>query len=137
MACYVGKDGVVKVTGDGSGDTAQTVGEVTNFSLEETAETIECTSMGNTYREYIASYKNWTASMEVHWDPDDNGQLELAPGETVTLALYPEGDGVGDTELSGSAIVTSLTREAEFDGLVTATIEVQGNGALSSGTVSS
>lgn len=128
MGCFVGKDGIVKVG-------AVTVGEVTNFSLEETAETIECTAMGDTYRDYIASYKNWTASVDVHWDPDDAGQTGIVVGTEITINLYPEGDVAGDVVFTGTAIVTGRTINAVFDGLIDASLTLQGKGELSTGTV--
>jgi hypothetical protein len=129
MSCYVGKDGVVKVGSDA-------VGEVTNFSLEVTAETIECTVMGDTYRGYESSFINWSGSVDVHWDPDDTGQTALVIGTKVQLALYPEGDEAGDTEYAGQAIVTSFTRSAAFDGFVEASIAFQGDGELTTDSAS-
>lgn len=128
MACYIGKDGIIKVG-------AAAVGEVTNFSIEETAETLECTAMGDTYREYVVSFKNWTASVDVHWDPDDAGQTAFAVGTSITLNVYPEGDASGDVEYTGAAIVTGVSKTASFDGLVEASITVQGSGALTTGAV--
>lgn len=128
MACFVGKDGVLKIG-------AVTVGEVTNFSVDETAEIIDCTAMGDVYREKIASYKNWTASAEVHWDPDDTGQTAIAVGTEVVLNLYPEGDAVGDVEITGTAIVTGKSITATFDGLVSASLTFEGKGVLGTGAV--
>jgi len=129
MASYLGKNGIVKIVND-------VVGETTSFSIEETAETVETTAMGDEYREYKISYKNWTGSAEMHWDPDDVGQTALAVGASVTIGFYPEGDSVGDVILTGTALVTSLTREAELDGLVSASVELQGTGALINSAVS-
>jgi predicted secreted protein len=126
MACFVGKDGVLKVG-------TETIGEVTNFSVEETAETIDCTAMGDVYRDFVASYKNWTASAEVHWDPADTGQIAVAVGTEVVLSLYPEGAETGDTEITGTAIVTGKTVNSTFDGIVSASITLQGKGALTTG----
>ena len=128
MACYLGKDGVVKVGSDA-------VGEVTNFSLEVTAETVECTAMGQDYRKYVSSYINWSGSVDVNWDPDDTGQTALVVGSSVALSLYPEGDDTGDTEYSGNAIVTGFSRSAAFDGKVEANISFQGSGPLATGSV--
>tara|TARA_R110000851_G_scaffold211412_2_gene363977 strand:+ start:2377 stop:2766 length:390 start_codon:yes stop_codon:yes gene_type:complete len=129
MACYIGKDGVIKVGSD-------TVGEVTNFSIEETAEVLDCTAMGDTYRDKVASYKNWTASAEVHWDPDDAGQTAVGVGSEITFNVYPEGETTGDVEFTGTAIVTAKTVSAAFDGLVSASLTLDGKGALTQGTVS-
>ena len=123
MACYIGKDGIIKVG-------VAAVGEVTNFSVEVTADTVECTAMGDTYRGYLTSFKNWTASVDVHWDPDDAGQTAFVVGTEITLVIYPEGNTSGDVELTGSAFVTSVSKSAAFDGLVEASITLQGNGAL-------
>lgn len=123
MACYLGKDGLLYIDSDA-------VGEITNFSLEETADTVECTAMGDTYRTYKTTFKAWTASAEVHWDPDDSGQDRLIVGNTVTVDLYPEGNSSTDTRLTGSAIVTALTQTAPFDGLVTQAVTLQGTGTL-------
>ncbi len=128
MACYVGKDGVLKIG-------AVTIGEVTNFSVEETAETIDCTAMGDVYRDFIASYKNWTASAEVHWDPDDTGQTAVVVGTEVVLNLYPEGDVSGDVEFTGTAIVTGKTINSTFDGIVSSSLTLQGKGLLTEGAV--
>ena len=126
MACYTGKDGVVKVGSDA-------VGEVTNYSLEVTAETIECTAMQQDYRTYKPTFINWSGSVDVNWDPDDAGQNALAVGSVVALTLYPEGDAVGDTEYGGQAIVTGFSRSAAFDGKVEANIAFQGSGVLTTG----
>lgn len=123
MACYIGKDGIIKVG-------AAAVGEITNFSFEETADTIECTAMGDTNRGYMAGFKDWSASIDFHWDPDDTGQTALAVGTSITIIFYPEGDQSGDVEYTGTAIVTSFSKTAAFDGLVEASIAVQGSGAL-------
>jgi predicted secreted protein len=128
MACYLGKTGVIKVG-------ASAVGEVTNFSIEETAETVECTAMGDSYREYVVNFKNWTASVEVHWDPDDAGQTAFTVGDTISLLVYPEGEATGDVEYGGQAIVTGFNRTGTFDGLVEASITLQGTGALTTGAV--
>ena len=128
MACYVGKDGVLKIG-------AVAVGEITNFSVDETAEIIDCTAMGDVYRDKIASYKNWTAGAEVHWDPDDGGQTAVIVGTEVVLNLYPEGDVSGDVELSGTAIVTGKSITTAYDGLVSASFTFEGKGALTEAAV--
>jgi len=128
MVCYVGKDGIFKVG-------AATVGQVTNFSIDETAEIIDCTAMGDTYRGKIASYSNWSGTAEVNWDPDDAGQTAVVVGTEITVNLYPEGDVTGDVEFTGSAIVTGKSVTAVYDGLVTASITLDGNGALTQSTV--
>lgn len=130
MATHKGSEGIIKVGG------TNTVAEVRSYSIEESAETLEDTSMGDSARTYKPSLTNFSGSLDVFWDEtDSSGQGALSIGSEVTLAVYPEGDASGDTYYSGSAIVTGVSRTGSFDGLVEASISVQGNGALTESTV--
>jgi hypothetical protein len=129
MATHAGSEGTVKVGSDA-------IAEIRSFSLEETADTLEDTTMGDTARTYKSSLTTFTGSVDVFWDETDTaGQGALTIGASVTLNVYPEGDTAGDTYYSGSAIVTGVTRSSSFDGLVEASITVQGSGALTATTV--
>ena len=129
MATHTGSEGTVKV-----GSNA--VAEIRSFSLEETADTLDDTTMGDAARTYKSSLTTFTGSLDVYWDETDtSGQGALTIGASVTLNVYPEGDTSGDTYYSGTAIVTGVTRSASFDGLVEASISVQGSGALTETTV--
>ena len=128
MATHTGSEGTVKV-----GTT--TIAEIRSFSVEETADTAEDTSMGDSYRTYKTTLKSWSGSVDVFWDETDTtGQGALAVGSQVTMKFYPEGATTGDIYLTGSAIVTSLSINSSFDGLVESSIKVQGTGALSTAT---
>lgn len=130
MATHKGSEGTVKVG-------ANAVAEIRSFSIEETADTLEDTSMGDTARTYLASLTSFSGSVDVFWDETDtNGQNALTIGASVTLNLYPEGDTAGDTYLTGTALVTSRSISSSFDGMVEMSIGVQGTGALSTATVS-
>ena len=129
MATHTGSEGTVKVG-------ANAIAEIRSYSLEETADTLEDTSMGDGARTYKPSLKTFTGTVDVFWDETDTtGQGALTNGAEVTLAVYPEGDASGDTYYSGSAIVTGVTRTASFDGMVEASISVQGTGDLTATTV--
>ena len=129
MATHAGSEGTVKVGSDA-------IAEIRSFSIEETADTIEDTSMGDGARTYKPSLTSFSGSIDVFWDETDTaGQGGLTIGAEVTLNLYPEGDTSGDTFLSGSAIVTGRSVSSSFDGLVEMSISVQGNGALTTSTV--
>jgi predicted secreted protein len=129
MATHKGSEGTVKV-----GSNA--VAEIRSYSIEESADTLEDTSMGDSARTYKPSLTNFSGSLDVFWDETDtSGQGALSIGSEVTLNVYPEGDASGDTYYSGSAIVTGVSRTGSFDGLVEASISVQGNGALTESTV--
>lgn len=129
MATHTGSEGTVKV-----GSNA--IAEIRSFSIEQSADTLEDTTMGNTARTYKSSLTSFTGSVDVFWDETDtSGQGALTIGASVTLNLFPEGDTSGDTYLAGTAIVTSRSVSSSFDGLVEMSIGVQGTGALTQTTV--
>ena len=129
MATHAGSEGTVKVG-------ANAIAAIRSFSIEETADTLEDTSMGDGARTYKPSLTSYSGSIDVLWDETDStGQGALTIGAEVTLNLYPEGSTSGDTFLSGAAIVTGRTINSSFDGLVEMSISVQGNGALTTDTV--
>lgn len=129
MATHSGKDGIVKVG-------ANPVAEVRSFSLNETADTVEDTTMGDSARTHIVTLTSFDGSLDVYWDETDtNGQVALGIGSSVTLDLYPEGDGAGATYYTGTASVTSVNKSSSFDGMVEQSISVQGNGPLTTATV--
>lgn len=129
MATHAGSEGTVKV-----GSNA--IAEIRSYSIEESADTLEDTTMGDTARTYKPSLTTYTGSVDVLWDEtDSSGQGALTIGAEVTLNLYPEGDTSGDTYYTGSAIVTGRTINGTYDGLVEMSISVQGNGALTESTV--
>ena len=129
MAVHKGSEGTVKVG-------ANAIAEIRSYSLEESADTLETTTMGDTARTYLPSLSTFSGSVDVYWDETDTtGQGALTIGAEVTLNIYPEGDASSDVYYTGSAIVTGVTRSGSFDGMVEASISVQGTGALTSSTV--
>ena len=129
MAVHKGSEGTVKVG-------ANAIAEIRSYSIEETSDTLETTTMGDSARTYTPNLTSWSGSVDVYWDETDaTGQGALTVGAAITLNVYPEGDTSADTYYTGAAIVTSVTKNASFDGLVEASISVQGTGALTSATV--
>jgi predicted secreted protein len=128
MATYLGREGLVKIS-------STTIGELRNYALTHTSDTVEDSVIGDTYRTRKGSMKTWSATGDLYWDEADAGQLLITIGSTVTLNLYPEGDAATDTYYSGSAIVTQFNVSASFDGIVEGSIAFEGNGVLSTLTV--
>lgn len=125
MATYAGKDGVVKL-----GGTA--IGEVKNWSVDISVETLESTVMGSDYREKSPSYISWSGSVDVYYDDADTVQdavwSSVTSGSELALLLYPRGESAGET-LGGQVVVTGMTQSAAFDGMVERTISFEGSGA--------
>ena len=127
MGLHKGSEGTVHVGTDA-------VAEIRSYSVEENADTLETTSMGDTARTHLASLTSFSGSLDVYWDEADTAQIALTVGTSVTIKFYPEGTASSAKYYSGTAIVTGVSRSASFDGLVEASISVQGTGALTLAT---
>ena len=128
MATHLGKEGTVQV-----GSNA--IAEIRGFSIDETIDVVEDTSMGDSSKTYLASIKDFSGTVDVLYDETDtNGQTALSLGSSVTLNFAPEGTSSGDVKLTGTAIVTGKSITSSFDGLVESTITVQGTGGLTTTT---
>jgi len=124
MAIHKGSEGTVHVGSDA-------VAEIKSYSVEETMDTIEVTTLGDTFRDYKTSLTSFSGSLDVFWDEEDTAQIALSVGSEVTIKFYPEGTATGAKYYEGTALVTGLNISASFDGMVEATINVQGKSDLS------
>lgn len=130
MATHTGSEGTVKVG-------SNTILEIRSFSIDTTADTAEDTTMGDSWRTFKTTLKGWSGSVDCFWDETDTtGQGALVEGAEVTINAYPEGATTGDKYYTGSAIVTGVTINSSFDGLVEVSFKFQGNGSLSFSTAS-
>lgn len=128
MAVFTGKAGVVQTA---SNDIA----EVRSYSITESGDTTESTSMGDSAKTYEPTLTEFSGSIDLFFDDTDtSGQVSLTVGSEFTLNLGPEGTSTGAYKLSGTGIVTEKTITAAHDGLVEMTIGFQGDGALTIGT---
>lgn len=129
MATHAGKEGTVKVG-------ANVIAEIRDWSITETGETADDTSMGDSARTHLATVSSWEASINCFWDEtDSSGQGAMTINTSLVLNLYPEGATGGDTFLSGTATITGVSRNAALDGLVEVSFTAQGNGVLTESTV--
>ena len=129
MATHTGSEGTVKVG-------ANAIAEIRSYSIEESADTVEDTSMGDSYRTHKTTLKSWNGSVDVFWDESDTtGQGALTVGSEVTANFYPEGSVSTDKYYTGTAIVTGKTVTGSFDGMVESSITLQGTGALTQSAV--
>lgn len=132
MATTKGSSGVVKLAV--SGGSVAAMGEVRSFTLDETADTIEDSVMGDTARTYLSSLTSATLSMDVYWDDADAVQLVMDSGADLDWELYPTGTGVGEKYYSGGGILTSKSLTASFDGMVEGSFALQVSGAVTEAT---
>jgi hypothetical protein len=128
MATYTGTSGAVYV------DTAE-VGEVRDFSLEQSAEVVASTTMGDSWVENKATLKAFNASVNMFWTGGTDNQDDFVLGTEIAFVLYPTGNTTGQKKIAGQAIVTSISQSQSFDGLIELSISVTGTGALAETTV--
>jgi len=132
MAVIRGCRGKVKVAATG---TAVLIGELTNWSFEETAEQIDASEMGNCTKKFEAGAVQTSGELTFHMDLGaSSNQDEFAVGGNPTIEIYPEGDGSGAnyyaTATNGSTI-TSISRDGGgVDGLNELTVGFTVNGAM-------
>jgi len=127
MATYSGKSGAVYVG-------ASAIGEIRDWSVEQTQNRVDSTVMGDSWMSGKTTQKSWTASFNMYYDPAET-DVALVDGTEITLNLYPEGNTSTLKYYSGAAHITSISTSASFDGMIEASISVEGNGALSIETV--
>ncbi len=128
MATFNGNSGVVKI-----GSNA--VAEVLDFSVDESANTVDDTVLGDTASTHKSGLNSWSGSVNCYWDDTDtNGQVALTIGASVALALLPEGATTGDAEYSGTATITGIGRAVANDSIITQSFSYVGNGVLAIGT---
>ncbi len=128
MANHKGSEGIVKIG-------ANVVAEVKNWSLSESADTLEDTTMGDTAKTFQSSLTSATGSIDVLWDETDtNGQEAMTIGASVSLVLYPEGDTTGDVTLTMTALITERGMSAAHDGLIEQTFSFTVTGTVARAT---
>ena len=129
MATHAGKEGTVQIG-------SNTVAEIRSYSIEETANVVNDTALGDDYETHVVTTKAWSGQLECYWDETGTtGQCALTSGASVTLNVYPEGNVTGDTFYTGTATVTSISRQGNNEGLVEAAFSFTGSGALTESTV--
>jgi predicted secreted protein len=133
MATYTGENGQVRV--DDSSGSPVAVAEVRSWTLDHTKDVIEDTVMGDAARTYKSGLHQFSGSMEVVYDDSKiDAQIFNPDSDTELTAEFYPNSSTG-YKFSGEIIVTSVSRSASFDDLITASISFQGTGALSTETV--
>lgn len=132
MATFTGENGAVYIGTDSAGEAQ--VAEVRSWTVEHTKDVIEDTVMGDAARTYKAGLHQFTGTMEVVYDSGHSSNA------TYGNAFRPENDAAlyiefypstaSGQKFTGHVLVTSVSRTASYDDLVTASVSFQGTGAL-------
>jgi predicted secreted protein len=131
MAILTGNDGSLVV-----GTT--TVAALRNFSIEQTSDTIETTTMGKDVRTYLKGMSSWSGSADIYFDPATTSTSTFFPAISgnavgdagVVLKAFIDDDTTNDVGFTGTVIVTGFTVNSSMDGIVEASISFQGSDTL-------
>lgn len=129
MATYTGENGTVKIGTDSAGESA--IAEVRSWTVEHTKDVIEDTVMGDAARTYKSGLHSFTGSMEVVYDDGHTGASDAFRPDSdgaLYVEFYPNASA--GEKFTGQVLVTSVSRTASYDDLVTSTVNFQGTGAL-------
>ena len=133
MAVHTGLNGVITID-NGSGDI--TLAAILSCSVNETAETVDASTLGSTARVYLPGITSWDGAMECQWDDTQTQLAALNVGSEVTLKLYPTGTDSSNAYGSGAVILTTKTINISGqDSMITASFTFQGTGPLTWDTV--
>jgi predicted secreted protein len=135
MASYEGSNGAVKVL-DGSG-TLTAIAQVRSWNISISRDTVEDTSMGDSYRTHKKGLQSWSGSMDIVYDDSTVAEVNSAispdTDTVITAEFFPDVSVVA-TKFAGTIIITEYAVTASYDGLVTASVSFSGTGALSAAT---
>lgn len=101
-------------------------------TLSASAEQVESTTFGDSYRNYEQSFKNGTIEVNYKYDTTVFGQIAAIynAGDTVDFELYPDGTDGGKPKITGSAFITSFGTPVEIGNLLQLNVTFQIDGAI-------
>lgn len=129
MATFTGENGAVKIGVDSANEVA--IAEVRSWTVEHTKDVIEDTVMGDEARTYKSGLHQFTGSMEVVYDSGHSAASDaFRPDmdDPLYIEFYP--NTTTGEKFTGQVLVTSVSRSASYDDLITATVNFQGSGVL-------
>lgn len=130
MASFVSTSAVLKVDGNA-------VAELSDVTINESADTLEASVIGDTAKQFKAGMTEWGGSATAFWDDTDvNGQGVMTAGAQLTLAFRPEGETAGDFEYTGTIYITGVdVAVPSASSIITRSFTFKGTGALTKTTV--
>jgi hypothetical protein len=118
-----------------AGPTPASVGELRSWETDEAADVQDSSVMGNCAKRKSVVGVETTLNFTAYYAPGDAGQALLAPGDTVDVELYPEGETSALIYYTGEALITSRRRSADVNGMIEFTVASHIQGALTQQTV--
>jgi len=128
MARYKGKEGDLSVGGT-------SLGERISFDIETSVNTADASTQGNDWTDTDGLQLSATANVEVFWDPGDDQQNLLVPGDTVNCIFYLGGNTTGLVEISGNFLVETRSVAVPVGDLVKTNLTLRNKGAITESTI--
>lgn len=135
MAFTHGKDAVFKIT-----DATPTLRDITTYltsaGLQRMADLAEASTLGATYKGFVAGLIDAKIPIEGQYDPTVDGYLAGILQLSKAFEYYPAGTPVGPTKpkYSGNAILVNYEIGTGLDGPATITGEFQVDGLVTRAT---
>ncbi len=124
MSTQTGNSGVLSFGGSD-------VTELKNWSLDEAAEPIDDTAMGDTNRTSKSGLPSASGAIEVHYDEGDAVQESMDAGAAGVLILYPKGNVSTEPRITLTVQITGRSTSGAIDEILPQSF----NYAISSGAV--
>ena len=123
MSAIAAKKAIVRLDVAG---VAVPVGEVRSFSIETALGTIDVSTLSTTWKNFLVGQAGWSGTMELFYDPTDDGQEELVAraleGTPMEFTFLPFGaDEIYDLDLGGATGGTFTLGDG--DTIVTAALD--------------
>ena len=104
MSAIAAKKAIIRIDVAG---VAVPVGEVRSFSIETALGTIDVSTLSTTWKNFLVGQAGWSGTMELFYDPTDDGQEELVAraleGTPMEFTFLPFGaDEIYDLDLGGA-----------------------------------
>lgn len=132
MANITGENGAVYFGTDSAGESV--VASVRSWTLDHAKDVIENTSFSSGgARTYLNGLHQFTGSVECIFDTNQfsshRNMFDPSYDDDVYIELWTSTDA-GNEKYTGKVLITSVSRSASFDDVITVTVNFQGSGAL-------
>lgn len=89
--------------------------ELKSWSLEEAAEPIDDTAMGDANRTSKSGLPSASGTIEVHYDEGDAVQESMDAGAEGVLILFPKGNATGEPRITLTVQITGRSTSGAID----------------------
>jgi len=115
-------------------DAVPTLRNITTYldstGLTRSADLAETSTLGSTYKSFVAGLIDGKIPLSGLWDPTVDGYLTGILLLSKAFEYFPAGFGTGNVKEAGNAILTSYEISTGLDGAATFSAELQIDGAV-------